>query len=138
MILRSLPKWFGIETALQRYAADTKNLPTFLVHRHQQLVGFLSIKDCSKVSAELYVIAVHRTYRGQGIGRSLLTAAESWLQQNNIRYLLVKTLSASHPDPHYEQTRGFYLKQGFDPLIELPEHWGADLPCLLMIKTLVS
>ena len=74
-------------------------------------------------------------HRG-GIGRALLAAAEGWLRERGVRYLTVKTLSSTDPDPGYAGTRAFYEATGFVPLMELPTLWGAGNPCLVMLKTL--
>ena len=69
-----------------------------------------------------------------GIGRALLTRAEAYVRGR--RFLTVKTLAPSHPDENYRATRRFYEAMGFLPLEELPELWGPQNPCLVMIKTL--
>ncbi len=51
-------------------------------------------------------------------------------------YLTVKTLSSTHPDPDYAETRAFYAAMGFVPLMELPDLWDPGNPCLVMLKKL--
>ena len=46
------------------------------------------------------------------------------------------TLAASDPDPNYAATRAFYAALGFLPLEELPQVWGPENPCLLLVRTL--
>jgi len=48
-------------------------------------------------------------------------------------YLMVETLSPKHPDVFYAKTRNFYENVGFKPFLN-HGHWGADTPCLMMIK----
>jgi hypothetical protein len=48
----------------------------------------------------------------------------------------VKTLAPSDPDPGYEATRAFYAAAGFRPLETLPQVWGPENPCLLMVRPL--
>ena len=48
----------------------------------------------------------------------------------------MKTLAPSDPDPSYAATRAFYAAVGFLPLEELPQVWGPQNPCLLMVKAL--
>src|SRR5687767_4872514 len=145
-VLRSLPEWFGVESSLLDYAQSAETMPTFLarvapetrhVDAHQadarpadadddvgEVVGFLTIKRHFPSSAEVYAIAVHREHRGRGVGGSLLVAAERWLRGAGVRLLQVKTLSASRPCPHYDETRGFYTRAGFLPLEEFPTLWS--------------
>jgi len=47
--------------------------------------------------------------------------------------LQVKTLDKSHPDKNYACTRKFYEAMGFRPLECIPELWGKDNPCLIMV-----
>lgn len=72
----------------------------------------------------------------QGIGRALISHAEGWLLERHVKYLQVKTLGPSHPDPGYAATRAFYLAVGFRPLEELKQIWDENNPCLLMVKHL--
>jgi ribosomal protein S18 acetylase RimI-like enzyme len=137
-ILRALPPWFGIESALQYYVQTIETLPTLLARVSGASAGFLTLKQHNAYSAELYVLGVYPQYRRQGVGRALVQRSEEILRQRGVEYLQVKTLSAAHPDPHYVETRAFYLAQGFRPLEELPELWGEHNPCLLMIKALAT
>ncbi|WP_419825670.1 hypothetical protein [Sphingomonas sp.] len=70
------------------------------------------------------------------MGAAPLDEAERRLAAVGIRWLTVKTLAASHPDPHYARTRAFYEAIGFQPLEVFPTLWGDDTPCLLMVKPL--
>lgn len=51
--------------------------------------------------------------------------------------LQVKILGPSFPNSGYVLTRAFYQAAGFVPVEEIHHLWG-DIPCLLMIKVLVS
>ena len=43
-VLRSLPEWFGIESALLAYARNTAELSTFVALNNDGLVGFVSLR----------------------------------------------------------------------------------------------
>ncbi len=73
-------------------------------------------------------------YHRKGIGRALIDSVMSWTKERGYEFLQVKTLDESHPDVHYSGTRKFYLSVGFRPLECLPELWGKENPCLIMIK----
>lgn len=135
-LLRALPQWFGIEAAVLDYLAAIDRLPTFRARQGEVTVGFLTVKQHFPAAAEVYVMGVHPDHHRRGIGEALLRAAEGWLQVQGVVFLQVKTLSAADPDPHYARTRAFYLAQGFTPLEEFPLLWGADNPCLQLIKRL--
>lgn len=136
VILRALPEWFGIETAIQHYVEAIDELPTVLATQGNRVVGFLTLKQHSEYAAEIYVMGILPEMHRRGIGQAMLAEAETYLGRQGIEYLQVKTLSPSRLDEYYAQTRAFYQKMGFRSLEELPDLWGAENPCLLMIKRL--
>lgn len=135
-ILRSLPKWFGIEEATQHYIDHIENNLTFVAYLQGEVVGFLSIARHFEQSAEIYVMGVHPNYHRRGIGKALTLAAEEYLRDQGVRFFQVKTLSDQHPSPEYARTRAFYLSMGFLPLETFPDLWGKHNPCLQLIKAL--
>ena len=44
-VLRTLPGWFGIESALLDYVRDTARLPTFVAMEKTELLGFLTLQE---------------------------------------------------------------------------------------------
>jgi len=135
-VLRDLPEWFGIESAIVHYVDSIDRMPTFLAAESGAIIGFLTVCRHFPVSAEIYVMAIARKHHRLGIGRCLIDRAEAWLCSEGVRFLQVKTLSASHPDPNYASTRRFYERMGFSPLEELITLWDPSNPCLLLVKTL--
>ncbi|NJP36183.1 GNAT family N-acetyltransferase [Alkalicoccus luteus] len=135
-VLRDLPEWFGIEEALQTYIHRSAELKSLRAVQGHETLGFISIERHNPQSAEIYVMGVKKSSHRQGIGRKLLEAMETILTKEGYRMLLVKTLSASHPDPGYRKSRAFYTANGFIALHEFPELWGKENPCLLMGKPL--
>ena len=134
--LRSLPQWFGIESAIQVYIKKIEILPTYTAVAENRVVGFLSIEKHFAESAEIHVMGILPEFHRMGIGIALLNKAELDLVAQGVRFLQVKTLSPSNPDKNYATTRRFYLSMGFLPLEEMPELWGVENPCLIMIKSL--
>ncbi|WP_395707740.1 GNAT family N-acetyltransferase [Casimicrobium huifangae] len=135
-ILRSLPEWFAIETALRDYVAATDVYPTFLACQDEEVLAFLTLKQHFDTSWEIHCFATMASRRGQGLGRALLAAAVRWLTEQGVCDLHVKTLSATSESAAYVQTRRFYERAGFRPMMELPEYWSPDNPCLVMIRHL--
>jgi N-acetylglutamate synthase-like GNAT family acetyltransferase len=133
-ILRALPDWFGIETAIQGYAAAIHTLPTFLAKSGGQVLGFLSLKQHNPYSAEVLVMGVYPDFQHGGVGRTLMERAEAYAKKLGIEYLQVKTLGPSNDDTNYAKTRAFYTAMGFRPLEELKQIWDENNPCLLMVK----
>src|SRR5207247_4454148 len=68
----------------------------------------------------LYWIAVEKTIQVQGIGTALLRAAEEDIRRHQGRLLLIETSSL----PHYEPTRRFYLKHGYDQAAVLGDYYA--------------
>lgn len=133
-ILRALPDWFGLETALQNYTETIPSLPTFLAKTGQQTVGFLSLKLHNPWSAKIYVMGILPAFHHNGIGRTLIEKAEEYAKNRNIEYMQVKTLGPSNDDASYAKTRAFYAAMGFRPLEEFSQIWDENNPCLVMVK----
>jgi GNAT superfamily N-acetyltransferase len=142
-ILRALPGWFGIESALLEYARAADVLPTFVavaagtgVDAGDDTVGFVTLKATSEDALELHVMGVLPAWHRRGVGRALVERAAAHARAEGFSLLHVKTLAPSDPDPGYAATRAFYAAMGFRPLEVFPEHWGPDDPCLLMVRPL--
>jgi GNAT superfamily N-acetyltransferase len=75
-ILRSVPRWFGIEHALLEYVADAARFPTFLV-ADREPVAFLTVREHFPQSWEVHCIAVHASRRRTGLGHCLHEHVES-------------------------------------------------------------
>ncbi len=137
-ILRALPDWFGIESAVQQYIQEIDCLPTLLALQDQvdYPLGFLTLKAHTPYAAEIYVMGILPQLRGRGIGRALVEASANHLRGQGIEYLQVKTLGPSREDAGYAATRAFYQAIGFRPLEELKQLWDADNPCLILIQRL--
>ncbi|HEY9087221.1 MAG TPA: N-acetyltransferase [Anaerolineaceae bacterium] len=73
---------------------------------------------------DLYWIAVDPAYTDQGVGTLLLSAFEEKVRQVHGRMIIVETSSG----PDYEQTRHFYLKNGYHLAETIPDffHDGED------------
>jgi GNAT superfamily N-acetyltransferase len=117
-LLRRLPSWFGIESALLDYVAAARTMPAYLAWpaavdsgagpgTGSQPAGFLLAARHFPVSAEIYLIAVDPHAHRRGAGRALVAALEADLIAEGARFLQVKTLGPGHPDPGYARTRQF-------------------------------
>jgi coenzyme F420-0:L-glutamate ligase/coenzyme F420-1:gamma-L-glutamate ligase len=131
-VLRDLPDWFGIEESTRKYIEDSATLPTLAVEPD---LGFLCLKQHTPQAAELYVMGVKQEAHRRGIGRALVAEAELWCRARGVRYLQVKTLGPSRPDPGgYDVTRAFYEALGFVALEELQGLWDEENPTLILVK----
>jgi ribosomal protein S18 acetylase RimI-like enzyme len=135
-VLATLPEWFGIPEANAMYVRTVEDLPCFAAYYDGSILGFLAVKVHTPFAAELYVIGVKAEYHRNGIGRELISHAERYLNERNVSFFTVKTLSPSLPDPRYAETRRFYEAMGFVPIEEFPTRWSAQNPALMMAKVL--
>lgn len=135
-VLRTLPRWFGIEHALLMYARDSALLPTFGLVESNSLAGFLTLSEHFPNAWEIHCVAIRADARGQGHGSRLLAHAEAWLAERGVKYLQVKTVAHTSPSPYYAQTREFYSRRGFTPIEIFPNLWDAHNPALQCIKVL--
>jgi len=134
-ILRSLPEWFGIEEAILDYVKDIQSMDTRIAENNNEIVGFITIKHHTEISAELQVMAVKPKFHRQRYGSQLVEDAEKSLRNKSVEFFQVKTLAPFHPDPNYAKTRKFYEHLGFKHLEE-NNLWGEKNPCLIMVKYL--
>ena len=135
-VLRSLPRWFGIEHALLMYARDSASMPSFGMVHDDQVMGFITLREHFPEAWDIHCIAIHAHVRNQGQGTRLLRHAEAWLIERGVRFLQVKTVAATSKSEAYAQTREFYARRGFTPVEIFPTLWDAHNPALQCIKVL--
>ena len=134
-ILRSLPQWFGIDSAIETYVADAARLDSFLAVSGGRAIGVALVRRRFVESAELALMAVDAGHRGRGIGRRLVEHVVEVLRRDSVALLQVRTVGESFVDDGYAQTRAFYRALGFLPLQEIDGlEW--DGPTLVMVLPL--
>lgn len=135
-ILRVLPDWFGIESAIREYVRDVRPMQFWAAMDGDTPVGFAALKQNTAYAAELYVTGVQEAYHRQGIGRRLVAQCIAACREKGLKYLTVKTLDESARSESYDHTRAFYRAMGFVPLEVFPTLWDPHNPCLLMVLAL--
>ncbi len=135
-VMRALPQWFELEEPLLEYVEAARTLPTFVAVEQSVDVGFLTLEAHTPEAAEIVAMGVLPDRHRHGIGRALVEAAVEYTRSRDVRLLQVKTLGPSHPSTHYARTRAFYESMGFLPLEETNAFWGADNPCLILVRPL--
>ncbi len=68
---------------------------------------------------DLYWIAVDPDVQNQGLGSRLLRFLEEKVKNQGGRLILADTSTV----PHYEKTRRFYLKNGFQEIAKIPDYY---------------
>ena len=74
-ILKVIPNQFGIEESTKEYINKSSDLPFFVAIDKSKVVDFISIKENSKYTAEIYVIGVLPGYHKQVIGKKLINTS---------------------------------------------------------------
>ena len=85
-ILRSLPKWFGIESAILDYVKDVQRMPMLVALKESETIGFLALNYHNKYTAEIHVMGVLQKFHRQKIGQQLVSFAENYLASKGYRY----------------------------------------------------
>jgi GNAT superfamily N-acetyltransferase len=81
---------------------------------------------------DIYWEAVSRNRRGQGIGGTLLKAAEREIKKSKGRLSLIETSST----PAYEKTRQFYQRCGYDEIARVPDFYEPGDDKIILSKLL--
>jgi len=135
-LIDALPDWFGIPESNASYVRNLATLPSWLAMRDRAVVGAATLEGHLSGSYEIHFLAVHPSCHRQGIGRRLVEHLEDEARRRDGRWLLVKTLAPSHPDPCYARTRAFYFALGFSALFESDAFWGPENPTVVLVKAL--
>ncbi len=135
-LARTLPAWFGIEEGLQDLRRCAETQPGNIALIDGDVTGFVTLDQPFPDTWEITWMAVAPDHHRQGIGRALIDAVIADARASDARLLHVKTLADTHPSPEYAQTRAFYEALGFQRLVVLPDLWGPETPCLLLVRPL--
>jgi GNAT superfamily N-acetyltransferase len=136
-VIESLPDWFGIPASNELFVTAARQPPMLACFAPDgEAFASVSMNLHGRVSTELYVLGVKRTWHRRRVGRGLFEAAAELAALQGARFLTVKTLVPSNPDPIYAMTRHFYEAMGFLHIEEFPMLWSRDNPCLLLPRPL--
>jgi ribosomal protein S18 acetylase RimI-like enzyme len=100
-----------------------------------EIVGFAYYAPAAMTDRTwyLYWIAVSRHAQARGIGSTLLHHAEEEIRARNGRLFLIETSSL----PHYDLTRKFYLKHGYEPSAVIHDFYADGDDLIVFSKKLV-
>jgi ribosomal protein S18 acetylase RimI-like enzyme len=87
-----------------------------------QVIGFAYYAPTAMTDRtwDLYWIAVSKQTHARGIGSALLKFVEEDIRREGGRQLFIETSSL----PHYELTRRFYLKHGYEKACVQPDYYA--------------
>ncbi|MCI0461571.1 MAG: GNAT family N-acetyltransferase [Gemmataceae bacterium] len=114
----------ALQEVLDDYHGETQALGHRSVTHEQdgQVIGFAYYAPAAMTDRTwyLYWIAVNKPIQAKGIGTALLHHAEDDVRQAQGRLFLIETSSL----PHYEPTRRFYLKHGYEQAAVLRDYYA--------------
>jgi GNAT superfamily N-acetyltransferase len=132
-IVAGLPDWFGDPMGLAECVEAVRSQNGYVAEASGEVVGFLTWIERDRATVEITWMAVRSDSRRRGYGRALVEALIGSARGTGASFVLVKTLSDTHPDEGYAQTRAFYRNMGFDPIAEL-DIWGPRNPAQLLMR----
>jgi ribosomal protein S18 acetylase RimI-like enzyme len=97
-------------------------------------IAYCAPEQMTEGTWNLYLIAVHPDYQGQGIGTSLLHYIEQMLISRGERILLIETSSLET----FEDTREFYRKCGYNEEARIREFYQAGEDKIVFRKLLTA
>jgi GNAT superfamily N-acetyltransferase len=137
-ITLTLPEWFGIPEANERYAKGVVERTSFAASIHGEYIGLITLEFQYDNNANIYWMAVKKEYHAQQIGTKLIRFAEQYCKTHtNATSMTVETLSPKQNDIHYLPTYRFYKKLKFLPLFEM-HTYGPDNLMVYMYKSITE
>lgn len=99
-----------------------------------QIAGYASYGHiaCTRASYDLYWIAVHPRFQGQGVGRLILEESERCIRAAGGQRVYIETSNREQ----YQSTRGFYLRCGYMCEATLAEFYGPGDDKVIYVKGL--
>jgi ribosomal protein S18 acetylase RimI-like enzyme len=114
----------ALDEVLSDYHAGNRGLGHVAVvdERDGGLIGYAYYAPAAMTDRTwyLYWIAVTKATQSRGIGGELLRHAEDDIRARGGRILFIETSSL----PHYQPTRNFYLKHGYEVTGVLRDYYG--------------
>ena len=98
-VLADLPGWFGRPEARAAYVSAVADLTTFAWEAEGEAAGFAALTRPTNDTFDIHVVGILRRHHGQGGGRALMSACERHASAAGARFLTVRTVGPSAPDP---------------------------------------
>lgn len=108
-----------------------------ITYEHEgQIIGFAYYAPTAMTDRgwHLYWIAVSKQTQARGVGGELLRYSEDDIRRQRGRQLLIETSSL----PHYELTRRFYLKHGYEQACVQPDYYADGDDMVVFRKRLTA
>ncbi len=134
-VLHDLPTWFGIPEYTNNYIQESMHLPFIAIYKNEDPIGFISVKETSPYTAEIYCMGILKAYHHQGYGRKLHDFFITYAISKGYHFLQVKTVEQGNYDS-YDKTNAFYESLGYKPFEVFPELWDKWNPCQVYIMSI--
>lgn len=134
-LLAALSDWFS-PGAVDAYVADLPRAPTWVATLGAGVAGLVTLARAQPRALEIHLLAVAPALQRHGVGRALLEHAERFARHAGARFLFARTLGPAAEDEFYARTREFYLRVGYEPLLESEQLWPDGQPALVLVKAL--
>ena len=140
-ILRNTPEFKPVEVAVAEelidgYLEDAVGYGYYVLiaESGSALSGYICYgpTPLTEGTWDIYWMAVAQNKRGQGIGGALLKTAEGKIKEVQGRLTVIETSTI----PSYENTRRFYLGQGYQEVATIPDFYAPGDGKLILIKAL--
>jgi len=128
----------ALQEVLDDYHADEPSDGHRLVsfEKDGKVIGFAYYAPAAMTEGtwHLWWIAVSKHTQARGVGSQLLRYVEDDIRRNGGRQLLIETSSL----PHYELTRRFYLKHGYEQACVQPDYYADGDSMVIFRKRLAQ
>lgn len=106
------------------------------VNEENRAVGYVcwGATPCTSGTYDLYWIAVHPDFQGNGIGKQLVELAEDDVKRSKGRLMIIETSSITD----YEKTRQFYIRMGYKQLALVSDFYRTGDHKIIYGKNLIS
>ena len=132
-ILNDLPEWFGIPESTQEYIKNVINMPFWIEKENDTVKGFITLKENSPYTCEIYVMGILKKYHKKGIGKLLFNEFYNYAKNKNYEFIQVKTVKEGIY-PIYDITNKFYKSLNFKEFECFDSLWDKSNPCQIYIK----
>ena len=130
-VLEALKEWFEVDESREQYIEESAEQVFFAAFDGAKPVGFITMKETGRDTAELAVMGVLKDYHRQGVGRQLFKELKNAAQEHGYSFMQVKTVKMGVYED-YDITNRFYLSLGFKELEVLPL-WDEANPCQIYV-----
>ncbi len=128
----------ALQEVLDEYHASNRGYGHIAVvdERDGRIVGYAYYAPAAMTDRSwyLYWIAVTKQIQAKGVGSGLLKHAEEDIRKKKGRVLFIETSSL----PHYDPTRRFYLKHGYEVTGQLRDYYADGDDMVIFRKRLTD